>query len=416
MSSGGMRILVVSQYFWPENFRINDLVVGLASRGHDLTVLTGMPNYPKGRLYEGYGNARGPFIERFHDVPVYRVPLVPRGPSRGMQLALNYASFAAAASVAGPLRLGRRFDAILAYEPSPITVAVPAIVMKRLARCPMALWVQDLWPESLSATGAVRSHAVLAAVRRVVGGIYRNTDRLLMSSPGFVQHALAHGIAREHIDYFPNWAEPFYRPLPKAEARSIAGDFPREGVRLLYAGNLGSAQSLGTVVDAADRLRHRSDITWVLLGDGNDRPALERSIANRGLGDRVRLLGARPPDTMPAYFSLADGLLATLRNQPAFALTLPSKLQTYFACARPVIAALPGDGAELVVEAQAGLACAPDDPAALASTVEAFAALPPSERVRMGSNARRYFEQYFEREKQLDRLEAILRQMCACAS
>jgi colanic acid biosynthesis glycosyl transferase WcaI len=410
-----MRVLLVTQYFWPENFRINDLALGLTARGHAVSVLTGMPNYPQGRLYPGYEALTGPYFERYEDIPVFRVPLVARGPSKGLQLALNYASFAASAAFFGPLRIGRAFDAVLAYEPSPITVALPAIAMKRLARKPMALWVQDLWPESLSATGAVKSPRVLDAVRRLVGYIYRHSDRLLMSSPGFVDHALAHGIPADRVEYFPNWAEAFYRPMGQAEARAAAPDFPSDGLRLLYAGNLGSAQSLGTVVEAADRLRDRP-ITWVLIGDGNERGAIERQVAERGLQHRVRLLGPRPSDTMPAYFALADGLLATLRNEPAFGLTLPSKLQTYFACARPVIAALPGDGARLVADAGAGFGCEPGDPQALARTAEAFAALDEPGRARMGANARRYFEQHFERERQLDRLEGILRDMAACAS
>jgi glycosyltransferase involved in cell wall biosynthesis len=403
-----MKVLIVTQYFWPENFRINDLALGLASRGHAVSVLTGLPNYPRGRLYPGYELLTGPYFERFETMPVLRVPLVTRGPSKGARLALNFVSFAASAAFFGPLRLHQAFDAILVYEPSPITVALPAIVLKWLRHTPMVLWVQDLWPESLSATGAVRAPAVLRAVRSLVGFIYRQCDRILMSSPGFVEHALAHGIPPGKIEYFPNWAETFYRPMPREQALSVAAGFPQGGLCLVYGGNIGSAQSLGTVVEAAARLRHRADIRWILIGEGNERAAVERSIVEQGLQDSVRLLGPKPADMMPAYFSLADGLLVTLRDEPAFALTLPSKMQTYFACARPVIAALPGDGGRLVAEAQAGLSCPPDDPDALARTVETFAALDAGARARMGENARAYFERYFEREKQLDRLEAIL--------
>jgi colanic acid biosynthesis glycosyl transferase WcaI len=406
-----MRLLIVTQYFWPENFRINDLVLGLASRGHAVSVLTALPNYPQGNLYPGYGFLTGPYSERFHTVPVVRVPLVTRGRSKGLRLALNFASFAASAALLGPLRMRRPFDAILVYEPSPITVALPAIVLKWVRRRAMALWVQDLWPESLSATGAVHSPAVLRAVRALVGFIYRHCDRILMSSPGFVGHALSHGIPPGRVEYFPNWAETFYRPMSRADARAVAGDFPGDGLNLVYAGNLGSAQSLRTVVDAAARLRHRNDIRWILIGEGNERAAIERQVAEQGLQDTVRLLGPKPADMMPAYFALADALLVTLRDEPAFALTLPSKMQTYFACARPVIAALPGDGGRLVAEAQAGMSCPADDPAALARTAEAFASLDQSERARMGENARAYFERYFEREKQLDRLETILADM-----
>jgi colanic acid biosynthesis glycosyl transferase WcaI len=194
-----MRVLIVTQYFWPENFRINDLVQGLKERGHELSVLTGLPNYPQGRLYKNYGFVSGPYRDDYEGIPVHRVPLVTRGASRGLRLALNYASFALAASVLAPFRVRERFDAILAYEPSPITVALPAIALRRLRGKPLAFWVQDLWPETLSATGAVRSPRILSAVRSLVRFIYRRCDRVLVSSPGFVQHAVHHGAAPSPI-------------------------------------------------------------------------------------------------------------------------------------------------------------------------------------------------------------------------
>jgi len=414
-----MRVLIVTQYFWPENFRINDLAIGLQERGHEVSVLAGLPNYPQGRLHPGYGFVRGPYSERFEGMPVYRVPLVTRGPSKGARLALNFASFALAASLLGPLRIRGRFDALLVYEPSPITVALPAIVLKRLRRTPMALWVQDLWPETLSATGALRSSVMLERVRSLVRFIYRHCDRLLLSSPGFIQHAIAHGVAADRAVYFPNWAEKFYRPMNREEASREVDDFPPQGVRMLFAGNLGSSQSLATLVEAAGRLRHRKDIVWVLIGEGNERRTLERLVADRGLQDNVRFLGHRPSEKMPAYFALADGLLVTLRNDPVFALTVPSKVQTYLACARPVLAALPGDGRAVIEQAQAGLTCAPDDPEALARIAEQFADLDPAERNRLAGNARSYFERNFEREMLLDRLENVLSSMveeARCAS
>jgi colanic acid biosynthesis glycosyl transferase WcaI len=414
-----MRVLIVTQYFWPENFRINDLVRGLKQRGHELSVLTGLPNYPQGRLYEGYGFLSGPYHEHYEGIPVHRVPLVTRGTSRGVRLALNFASFALTASVLAPFLIRERFDAILCYEPSPITVALPAIALRHLRRKPLAFWVQDLWPETLSATGAVRSPGIIAAVRSLVRFIYRNCDRVLVSSPGFVQHAVQHGAARERVEYFPNWAEAFYRPMGRDEARAIAPDVPEGGVRLMFAGNLGSAQALGTIIKAAAKLRHRHDIQWLIVGEGAERPMLERMILEEGVGHVVHLLGPRPADKMPAYFALADGLLVTLRDEPVFALTLPSKMQSYFACGRPVVAALPGDGGRIVEQAGAGASCAPGDPDALARLTEQFAALSASERESMGANARRYFELHFEREALLDRLEVILSELSVesrCAS
>ena len=401
-----MKILVLTQYFWPESFRINDVVEGLAARGHEVLVYSGMPNYPGGRYFAGYGFF-GPLRERFGKVEVHRAPLLPRGSGGPVRLALNYASHAFFASVLAPWLARGRFDAILVYEPSPVTIGIPARVLRALKRAPVLLWVQDLWPESLAATGALRNRALLRATGSLVRWIYRGCDRVLVQSRAFVASLEAHGVPSERIGYLPNSAESFYRRVPRAAASAEESELP-PGFRVLFAGNIGAAQDFATILSAAELMRNRRDIQWLILGDGRMRAWVQDEIRARGLQQTFHLLGQRPAESMPRYFAQADVLLATLRREPIFAYTIPSKLQSYLACGRPVVAALEGEGGRIVKEAGAGWAVAPEDPRALADAVLAAAATPGAEREAMGNRGEAYFREHFEREKLLSRLEQEL--------
>ena len=397
-----MKILIISQYFWPESFRINDLALALKQRGHNVEVLTGMPNYPGGKLYPGYGFFT-PARESFEGIPVVRVPLLSRGAHKNWRLALNYACFALSASVLGPLRCRKRYDVIFVYEPSPITVAIPGIVFRMLKQAPMFLWVQDLWPESLTATGAVNSRIILRLVHWLVRFIYRRCDRVLVSSEGFIAHVLASGIEDKRVAYLPNWAESLYRPLATASA-SVQSELPT-GFNVIFAGNIGSAQSFETIISAAERLKDRRDIHWVILGEGNMKSWVAEQARRRGLERQFHLLGSRPTDTMPDYFAAAGALLVTLRADPVFALTVPSKIQSYLACGKPIIAALNGEGASIITKSEAGVSCAAEDPDKLATAVLTLYEMSEAQRLTMGVNARAYFESNFERDMLLDRLE-----------
>ena len=404
-----MRILIVTQYFWPETFRVNDLATALTERGHAVTVLTGMPNYPGGQIFAGYG-AFSPAREKFGLVDVMRVPLVPRGRNRGWRLMLNYFSYALAASVLGPLRCRGKFDIILVYGPSPVTVALPAVWMRWLKRTPVLFWVQDLWPESLSATGAVRSPWVLGLVGKLVAFIYRRCDRILVQSQGFVGRIAALSADTARIRYFPNWAEALYQPRAPDQNASEVREMP-QGFRIVFAGNLGTAQSFETILAAAEQLRDHREIYWVILGDGHMKDWIQRQVAERGLSGQISLLGQRPMHQMPNYFSLADALLVTLRRDPIFALTVPSKVQSYLACGRPIVAALDGEGAAVIEQSGAGLVCGAEDSAALAANVLALYRMPRSAREAMGTRGRRYYENTFERGRLLGQLEGWMQEL-----
>lgn len=397
-----MKILIVSQYFWPETFRINDVAHGLKELGHEVSVLTGLPNYPEGRFFDGYGYG-GPFREDYAGVPVCRVPLIPRGGGGGVRLALNYLSFVVSAILLGLPRLRGRFDAILVYEPSPVTVVLPALLLGRLRRIPVLFWVQDLWPESLSATGMVRSRWILGLVERMVRLIYRHSDRILIQSQAFREQVLRLGARPEKVVYLPNSAEDFYRPVQLAPDAAERDSMPG-GFRVLFAGNIGAAQSFDTIIEAATILRDQTDIRWVVLGDGRMRESAEAEVKSRGLSDRVHFLGRHPAETMPRFFALADVLLVTLRRDPVFAMTVPSKLQSYLACGRPIVAALDGEGARVLAESGAGVACPADDAQALAAAVLRLKGLPATEREEMGRRGRAYFEAEYERGILLQRL------------
>ncbi|NNM78590.1 glycosyltransferase family 4 protein [Sphingomonas sp. ID1715] len=400
-----MRILIVSQYFWPENFRINDLVEELAGRGHDVTVLTGQPNYPEGHLFPNF-RADPKAFRRFGDVPVIRVPIVPRG-SSSVRLVLNYLSFAISASVVGVWKLRRQsFDAIFVFQTSPVTAALPAVLLRRLKRAPMLMWILDLWPDTLSAIGVVKSPRLLALVGALVRFIYQRCDRILVQSRAFEPKVAALAGHSDTIRYFPGWAEGVFAsggssPQPAPELAPYANDF-----KVLFAGNIGEAQDFPAILDAAERLRDRPGLRWIVVGDGRAAPQVRAEIARRRLEEKVILLGRHPLERMPSFFASADALLVTLRKEPIWSMTIPGKVQSYLAAGKPLLAMLDGEGGRVITEAQAGLVAPAGDGGALATNVEQLMAADGGIRSQMGRNGLRYGRREFDRESLVDSLEA----------
>jgi glycosyltransferase involved in cell wall biosynthesis len=403
-----LKILIVTQYFWPENFRINDLATGLRERGHEVTVYTGKPNYPEGRFFPGYGFF-GRVREDYHGVRVIRAPLIPRGSGGRFRLVLNFFSFALFGSLLAPFRCDGTYDVILVYEPSPVTVGLPALVLKWIKRAPVLFWVQDLWPETLSATGVVNSKWILKAVGQMVRFIYRHCDLILVQSRAFIAPVEDLGVAAQKILYYPNSAEEIFRPLAIEPQRPSGQELSPGGFHVVYAGNLGAAQDFETILSAADKLRSEHGIHWDIIGDGRMQAWVESEVRRRKLGNNVHLLGRHPIESMPRFFALADAMLVTLKQDPVFALTIPSKVQSYLACGRPIIAALDGEGARVVAESGAGIAASAGDAGALAEGVRRLYRMSRPEREAMGQRGRRYFEQHFERELLLGRLEEWIR-------
>jgi glycosyltransferase involved in cell wall biosynthesis len=398
-----VKLLIVTQYFWPETFRINDMLLGLVERGHEVKVLTGVPNYPGGRFFTGY-NFFGPLLENYEDdIAVFRVPLIPRGNGTRLRLIFNYLSFVISACLLGPLRRLGSVDLIFIYEPSPITVCLPALLLKKLKSAPVMFWMQDLWPESLSATGAVRSKNILKIVDILVRFIYRACDLILVQSRAFVETIKRQGVDPNRILYFPNSAETFYQPVILEKDAPERGVMP-EGFCVTFAGNIGAAQDFGTILNAAEILKDHSEINWVIIGDGRMFPWVKSQVIKRNLMKTVYLLGRYPVEAMPRFFALSDALLVTLKKELIFSLTIPSKIQSYLACGKPVIAALHGEGAKVIEEAGAGLTCPAENSKALAEAVLKMYKMSEKDREYLGQKGSEYFKQHFEREMLLDRL------------
>lgn len=403
-----MRILIVTQYFWPESFIVNDMVRLLSEQGHHVEVLTGKPNYPDGQIYEGYseaGHQQQMFAGR---AQVHRVPLRPRRGGRALDLIRNYLSFVWNGT-GWARRVARegRFDLVFAVAFSPITSVIPAIAAKRALRAPLVVWVQDLWPESLSATGFIKSPVLLWLVRLLVRGIYRESDRILVQSRAFIAPVEALS-AKGKVSYYPNCFLEREGDLPQPpEAAAEVLSRMDERFCVVFAGNLGKAQAIETIVEAAALLRHIEDICIVLVGSGSMLDWVRQQKVERGL-DNVILAGRFAADVMPHFFSRADALLVSLKRDEILSFTVPSKVQAYLAAGRPIIASLDGEGAKVVQEAGAGVACPAEDAQGLREQIEALRAMERTTREKMGAAGRAYFLEHFEMCSQVAHLADIL--------
>jgi glycosyltransferase involved in cell wall biosynthesis len=399
-----MRILIITQYFWPESFKINDLALGLKERGHEVSVLTAIPNYPKGVFFDDYSFWKNN-EEEWNGVKIYRSKIISRG-NGGISLMLNYISFVFFCSLK-VLFIKEKFDKIFVYEPSPITVGLPAIVASRWMKIPYYFWVQDLWPESLSAAGGVKNKYVLGFFDMITRLIYLNSKKILVQSKGFVDYINKQGDFSDKLIYYPNSAEKLYRPLePIAEYQS---KLP-EGFKLLFAGNLGEAQGIDTLVNAAKIVKEKGiEVNWFFLGDGRQREYYINEVKRIGLESNFYFLGSFPAETMPYFFACADALIVSLKKDEIFSLTIPSKLQSYLACGKPILASLDGEGAKVVIESKSGFVAPPENAELFADNVIKMRHLSSKNRKEMSENALKYFKNEFEREMLIDKLIEILK-------
>jgi len=401
-----MKILVLTQYFWPENFRINDLIAGLAQKGHEITVVTGIPSYPGGRYFDGYGllkNSR----QTYHGVKILRLPVIPRGKGSKLRIILNYLSFMVSAFILTPFLYREKVD-IIFFSLSPVAEGIPAVALKILKKAPLIFWIQDLWPESLSAGKMFTNPFLHSIIRKIMRLIYASCDSILVQSRSFISFITRMGIQNEKISYFPNFAEDFYKPMDLNTLTAERAALPA-GFIVMFAGNIGGSQDFPTIISAAEKLKDHPDIHWVIMGDGRMRQWAENEISARNLSRNFLFLGSHPAEEMPRYFALADVLLVTLRNEEIFKLTVPSKVQSYLACAKPLITSLAGEGARIIEESRSGFSCAPEDPSKLAELVLKMYHIEAQERLAMGLNGRKYYENNFSREKLLNQFDNIIK-------
>lgn len=398
-----MRILVVTQYFWPESFIVNGLVSELCRRGHNVEVLTGLPNYPAGTISEGYSLLSGPWAQEYAGAKVVRAFLIPRGKGF-VRLAVNYISFVVGACFKA-LFMQKNFDVIFCYAPSPVTACLPAVFLRWLTKKPLVFWVQDLWPESIAAVGAVKSKTAIQLVGKLVRFIYVRCDRLLVQSEAFKSSILSWGGTENKITFVPNWAEPFEN---SAAAPAWVQQLPA-GFKIGFAGNIGKAQDMRTLLIAAEMLKEHKEIKWIVAGDGSERHWLEIEIKNRELTDCIFTVGKKPYSDMLPFFNACDALYVSLTDEPIFNLTIPAKVQAYMSAGKAILASITGEGARIIEEAGAGLCAPASQPGVLAGKVLKLMNLSQEEREEMGKNGLKYFEKNFERGTVVSKIETLLK-------
>lgn len=402
-----MRILILTQWYPPEPaLLLQELAQSLQKRGHQVTVLTGFPNYPTGRLYPGYA-LRLRLQETLDSVPIVRVPLYPEHSRSGLRRALNYFSFALSSAFLGPWYV-QRPDVLFVYHP-PLTIGIPAYILSRLWRVPFVYQIQDMWPETLSATGMLKNPRLLGWIDRLARWVYKKAHSILVISPGFRRNLLEKGVPDEKIHVISNWVDPatYYQAEPDpelAQKLGLAGRF-----NVMYAGNIGEAQGLETVIETARLLRDDPQVQFVLVGDGVALPRLQRLVEQEGLTN-VRFLGRYPAHEMPGLYALADALLVHLKDDPLFRITIPSKTLAYLGAGKPILAAVAGDVADLIESVGAGLTCPPENASALAAAVRTLQGMPLEQRQAMGAKGALAAQTRYNLDLLTGQIELVLRQ------
>ena len=397
------KILICTNHFYPETFRCNDVAFELANRGYDVTVLTAIPDYPKGEYFDGYGIFRRR-RETVNGVKVIRGFIIPRGNGGGIRLLLNYLSFLIS-SVFISLFLGlfRKYDKVLIHETSPVMIGIPAVIVSKIQKVPLFFWVLDLWPESLQAAGGINNPKVLGIFEKLTTWIYKNSDKILISSKGFVESIKEKGDFESRIVYFPNWSD----KALEVNGNCKIPDLPK-GFIVMFAGNIGEAQDFDHIMKAAKYLKDEQQIHFVFVGDGRKRPWVEKYRDDYQLQNTVHWLGRYPVECMPAFFEQADVMLMTLKDVSIFSLTAPAKLQAYMSAGKPILAMMNGEGPRIIKEASCGCSVPASDSRALADTILNLSRKPESELQQLGQNGKSYQQIHFDLDKSINHLVEIL--------
>jgi colanic acid biosynthesis glycosyl transferase WcaI len=404
-----MKILILSQYYLPEPVpKPHELAAELVGRGHEVSVLTGQPNYPKGEIYPGYTAAQRR-DEMVDGVQVHRLPLFANH-SLSKSRMLNYASFVISVQW-WMRRLPLQADLLYVYHP-PLSLAIPARALARRLKIPYVYAVHDLWPESIEAVGIPVGARTKAIFQKLENLAYSNASRVIVANPGFAGHLEGKGVPPQKLVFLPNWAdETVYYPVECDAAKRAEVGEPHQFV-VLYGGNVGAAQELDVLLEAARLLRDDEQIAFAIVGDGVERERLQEAAKQLSLS-RVRFLGRRPAHEMAAYYAAADVLYCGLRDQPLFRITIPSKIFSYMACAKPTIASLSGDGADLILQNNAGLVCPPGDGAALAESIKTMQQMSEAQRRRFGEDAHAAFTQKYAKTVIVDGHEKLFQEILA---
>lgn len=399
-----MRILLVTQYFYPEVFKSNDLAFELVKRGHHVDALVGIPNYPEGKYFKGYG-----IFKKRHEVVngvnVYRVFQTPRGKG-GWRLPVNYFSFVVSGCLWVLFKFAwkKKYDCIIGHEPSPIFQAYPALLLRKLRKTPFYYWIMDLWPDAMKSGGGVKNEKVLHFVDKLVKGIYRHTDKILITSERFRDAISAKGDFADKIIYFPNWSDDIMEMDDNSEIPKLP-----DGFKIMIAGNLGKSQNLEAVTEVMLGLKDVPEVKWVFVGGGSRREWLENFIKENRLEDRAVCLGQYPFKAMPAFYKQADAMLVTLRaGFPHLEAVVPARLQSYMSAGRPVLAMIGCGGADIIEESKCGYAVPAGDSKALIDVIKNKVLTNRESFRKKGENGRDFYMKHYRLNDCIDNLERII--------
>lgn len=395
-------ILVVSQYFYPETFRINDICVEWVKRGYKVTVLTGIPNYPQGKFYEGYGLLKKR-REKWKGINIIRIPIVSRGNS-SIRLALNYASFVLSGFF-WKIFHNVKANLVFTYEVSPMTQGLVGVWYAKAKKIPHYIYITDLWPENVEVITGIHNPFILGKIQNMSDYIYKHSARILTSSKSFVDSINKRNISTNKIEFWPQYAEDFYIPIYEPEQTEIPND---EKLNIVFAGNIGYAQGLGILVKVALRLKRiNAKVRFVLIGDGRYLNELKSEINSSCVSDYFLFIGRKPADEIPRYLSNADVALISLSKSKVFSITIPAKTQSCMACATPLLVSADGEVQEIVREANAGLVSDAEDEEGLFNNIIKLIEMSKQELNIMGENAINYSKAHFDRKKLMDRIDEI---------
>ena len=398
-----MKILFVCQYFYPEVFRGNDIAFHWAEKGHDVHVVSGVPNYPHGKFYDGYGLFKKRH-EVINGVKVTHLPIIPRGNNK-VTLLLNYLSYLIVGNVWMFFHaMTHKYDRVFVQQLSPVTMSSPGVLYKRLRKVPLYTWVLDLWPESLTAAGGVTNKYILGFFRHYVKQEYKHSDKILISSRSFETSIAEYGDYANKVVYYPQWADgndgSIKEPVPTP---SIP-----DGFKLMFAGAVGEAHGFECTMQAALLTKEHKDIKWIIVGDGRRLDWVKNFVKEHGLEENVFTLGRFPAETMPWFFKQADVMLVTLNDDPLFKLYAPAKISSYMAAAKPIVAVLNGEGAEVIKEAECGWSLPAGDAESFAKLAIDLSKKDKAVLEEKGQNALKYYNEHFVKEKCLRKLDEMM--------
>ena len=389
-----MRILIISQYFYPENFKINDIAFFLKRQGFEVTVLTSKPNYPEGKFFKGY-NFFNKNTEIINGVKIIRIPTIPRLNGNFFGMILNYLSFLFFGFFVFLFRIKNNYDLVFATLLTPATSLLPMIWIKKRFKLPVILWVLDLWPDSFYANTSFRVKLVSKLIEKISDQVYNKADSILISSNYFRKPIIKRLNSTKRFSFFPNWAEDiFYNNIKDISVNQFK--YP-DGFNIVFTGNIGESQGFEDIVEAA-KMTSDTSINWILIGDGRKRDWIKSQIEKYDMKN-IYIPGRYPMELMPSYFSLADILLITLKKDEVFANTLPAKLQPYLTSGKPILGNLSGEGLDIIQNNSIGLACEPGNPADLAKLAIEMSLFTKNKISEIKKNCLSLNEKTFNKEK-----------------